>query len=106
MIGGELHVDKLQEDLTLYEQARWQAFLSAREQRRDKLEIYLARLIWRLGQIFGAEETMDDVLIQWDKPPAEKDEVTKLSQEELALGLAAMMGAKIIDKRKKTESGK
>lgn len=98
MIQGNIHADGIKNELSGWELARWQSFFEAREKRRDKIEIYLARLTYFVANMWGENMDADDVFIKWDESaPA------KVNEEDLMMALAYGLGAKIIDNRKKQD---
>lgn len=100
MIQGNIHADGIRNELSGWELARWQSFFEAREKRRDKIEIYLARLTYFVANMWGENMDADDVFIKWDEDDKPQDNLT---QEQLMFALAHGLGAKIIDNRKKQD---
>lgn len=98
MIQGNIHADGIKNELSGWELARWQSFFEAREKRRDKIEIYLARLTYFVANMWGENMDADDVFIKWDESAP-----TKVNEEDLMMALAHGLGAKIIDNRKKQD---
>ncbi|MDD3886648.1 MAG: phage tail assembly protein T [Victivallaceae bacterium] len=102
---GELRPERLLDELSGAELARWQMFFDEKRNASDKFDYYFAQLTYAVMSLFDTPDAEPgDLLFRRDTKSAIDDTPAavpaKVEPRKLMLAVAAGMGAKIIYKER------